>query len=80
MRCDIEKSCWFDDDYILEGDWVMCALLDLYIKVFEVKDLISREICEQMEDYGWSVEFRAGEMLFSYMCYLKMLPLERNML
>jgi len=52
MRCDIEKSCWFDDDYILEGDWVMCALLDLYIKVFEVKDLISREICEQMEDYG----------------------------
>jgi len=45
MRCDIEKGFWFDDDYILEDDVVMCALLDLYITVFEAKDMISREIC-----------------------------------
>ena len=49
--CDIQKSCWLDDDYSLEDVGVMCALLDLYITVFEVKSLISREICEQNEDY-----------------------------
>lgn len=38
MRCGIGKNCWLDD-YIYEEAEVMCALLVLYITVFEVRNM-----------------------------------------
>ena len=41
MRCGIGKHCWLDD-YIYEEAGVICALLVLYITVFEVRNKCCR--------------------------------------
>ena len=43
MRCGIGKNCWLDD-YLYEEAGVMCALLVLYIIVFEVRNICCRMI------------------------------------
>ena len=42
MKCGIQKNFWLDDHYVLEKVGVMCALLDLCIIVFEVKNIFCR--------------------------------------
>lgn len=41
IRCGIGKNCWLDD-YIYEEAGVKCALLVLYITVFEVRNMCCR--------------------------------------
>ena len=41
MRCGTGKNCWLDN-YIYEEAGVMCAMLVLYITVFEVGNMCCR--------------------------------------
>jgi hypothetical protein len=45
-RFGTQKTCWLDDEHILQGAGDVSALLDLYFTVFVVKNLIRWLICE----------------------------------
>jgi hypothetical protein len=48
-KCSIPlKFCW--GDYILQEAGVLCALLVLYVALFEVNNLILWQICVYIED------------------------------
>jgi hypothetical protein len=55
-------SLW-SKERIFHDYGVMCKMLDNYITIFEVNNLIRWEICEQIADFGWSSQFSTGEML-----------------